>query len=70
MLPYKLMKDLESTKPLYTYKDVIELVAWALVPPDIRGKVTVEEFVRQYPDVFDQKMIDADFLISYFPPLI
>jgi hypothetical protein len=64
-LPFKLEKDLKDQKPLYSYKDVVELVAWALVPLALREKFTLESFKDAYPDVWDHKMIDAATLISY-----
>jgi hypothetical protein len=65
MLPYKLEKALNSENLLYSYKDVVELVAFALIPEKSRKDLTIDSFKAQYPDVFDHKMIDADQLISY-----
>lgn len=64
MLPFSLRKQLESTTRLYTYKDVVELVAFALTPSRLYGD-TIESFQAKYPDVFDMKIIEADRLISY-----
>lgn len=65
MLPYKLEKQLESTDLLYSYKDVVELVAFALIAPKVREGETIESLKDKYPDVFDMKIIAAHDLISY-----
>lgn len=65
MLPYKLEKALASPNKLYTYKEVVELVAWALLPIEARNNHNIEDFKKKYPDVFDHKIIEADRIISY-----
>ena len=64
MLPFHLEKQLKSDTKLYTYKDVVELVAFALTPGRLEGD-TIESFQSKYPDIFDHKMIEAHRLISY-----
>lgn len=65
MLPHNLKVSIESTTKLYTYGDVAQLVAFALIPANVREGRTIEYFKERYPDVFDQKIIDADRLISF-----
>lgn len=64
MLPYRLEKSLRTDTMLYSYKDVVELVAWALIPDKSRENYSIDSFKENYPDVFDQKMVEADRLIS------
>jgi hypothetical protein len=65
MIPYNLQKQLDNSNPLYSYKDVVELVAFALIPERTRENYTIGTFQENFPDVFDTKMIEADHLISY-----
>lgn len=63
-LPFDIAKSMKSETRLYTYKDVIELVAFALIKDKAEGE-TIESFQTKYPDVFDLKIIEAHRLISY-----
>ena len=65
MLPFRLQKQLASDNKLYTYKDVVELVAFALIPESSRESTNIDAFKEKYLDVFENKMITADRLISY-----
>lgn len=64
MLPFKLQKQMQGTTPLYTYREVVELVAFALIDRNSREDGPIESFKDKYPDVFDQKCIEADRMIS------
>lgn len=65
MLPYNLEKQMKNPTKLYSYGEVVELVAWALVNPLLRNESNIDKYKEQHPDIFDQKCIEADRLISY-----
>jgi hypothetical protein len=66
-LPFRLEKDLKSEAKHYTYKELCYLVAWGLVPVNIRDEITPDEYIETYPDVWEGKLVAADSLISHTP---
>lgn len=65
MLPFDLERQMNKDTLLYTFKDVLELMAWASIPEDTREGYTIESFKETYPDVFDGKIIIANRILSY-----
>jgi hypothetical protein len=63
-LSFRLEKDLKSEVKYYTNKELCYLVAWGLVPLDIRDKMTPDQYIEAYPDVWDGKLVAADHLIT------
>jgi len=64
MLPFDLEKQMEKGTLLYTFKDMLELMAWASLPEDTREGYTIEYFKETYPDVFDKKIIEANRILQ------
>lgn len=66
-LPLSLEKSLKSEGKFYTYKELCYLVAWGCVHLAIREKMTPDEYIEAYPDIWNLKLIEADNLISRTP---
>jgi len=64
MLPFDLEKNMNKDTKLYTFRDVLELMAWASISEDARESYTIDTFKETYPDVFDKKIIEANRILQ------
>ena len=61
------MSIFRTTKepPLYTYTEVLELMAFAALPEATREKYTIDTFKTTFPDVFNGKKALAERILQH-----